>query len=67
MATERSAQQSRLPRERRVSRMIGSWPAGIRFEDADVPWEPRLAPGAGPMPHVWPESSLNAAARIVRR
>ena len=49
-----------------VSRTIGRWPEGIRFEDADVPIEgffkgvPREAAG------IWPESSLGAVGRIAR-
>ena len=41
-----------------VSRMIGRWPEGIRFEDADVP--------AREVAGVWPESSLGTVGRIVR-
>ena len=49
-----------------VSRMIGRWPDGIRFEDAVVPIEgffkgaPREAAG------IWPESSLSTVGRIAR-
>lgn len=49
-----------------VSRMIGRWPEGIRFENAEVPVEgffkgvPREAAG------IWPESSLGTIGRIAR-
>jgi hypothetical protein len=49
-----------------IPRMIGRWPDGIRFEDANVPIEgyfkgrPREAAG------IWPESSLGTVARIAR-
>ena len=49
-----------------VSRMIGRWPEGIRFEDADVPIEgffkgaPREAAG------IWPEIEPRAVGRIAR-
>lgn len=64
-ATE--APPRRLPRERRrVSRMIGGWPDGLRFEDAIVPREPLFRGGDREVPGVWPESSLSTAARIAR-
>ncbi len=57
-----------LPRERRrVSRMIGRWPAGIRFEDAVVPPEPMLRGGGGDGPGHWPASSLAIVARVAGR
>ncbi len=58
----------RPPRERRrVSRMIGRWPDGIRFEDADVPREPFFRGGGRDGPGVWPASSLSTVARVVGR
>jgi hypothetical protein len=48
------------------SRMIGRWPDGIRFEDADVPVEGFFKGAARDVAGVWPESSLGAAGRIVR-
>jgi hypothetical protein len=57
----------RLPRERRrVSRMIGAWPEGIRFEDAKVPWEPFFRGAERAVPGIWPQSSLATGASIVR-
>ena len=57
-----------LPRERRrVSRMIGRWPAGISFEDAVVPPEPLFRGGGADGPGVWPASSLAIVARVVGR
>lgn len=47
--------------------MIGRWPDGIRFEDADVPVE-RLFKGAErERSGIWPESSLATVGRIVGR
>jgi hypothetical protein len=55
-------------RERsRVSRMIGRWPDGIRFEDADVPVEGFFKGAAGERAGIWPESSLATVGRIVGR
>lgn len=57
----------RLPRERRrVSRMIGRWPDGLRFEDAIVSRETFFRGGDREVPGIWPESSLSVAARVVR-
>ncbi len=57
-----------LPRERRrVSRMIGRWPPGIRFEDAVVPSEPLFRGGGGDGPGLWPASSLSIVARVAGR
>lgn len=54
-------------RERsRVSRMIGRWPDGIRFEDAIVPREGFFRGCARDMVGIWPESSLSLNVRIVR-
>ncbi len=54
-------------RERsRVSRMIGSWPAGIRFEDARVPREGFFRGSVRDVPGVWPESSLSLDVGIAR-
>jgi hypothetical protein len=54
-------------RERsRVSRMIGRWPDGIRFEDAIVPREGFFRGCARDVTGIWPESSLSLDVRIVR-
>jgi hypothetical protein len=50
-----------------VSRMIGRWPDGIRFEDADVPVEGFFRGGEREVAGIWPESSLAASGRIVGR
>jgi len=49
-----------------VSRMIGRWPDGIRFEDADVPVEGFFNGAAREVAGVWPESSLGTVGRIAR-
>jgi hypothetical protein len=49
-----------------VSRMIGRWPEGIRFEDAEVPVEGLFKGAAREVAGVWPESSLGAVGRIAR-
>jgi hypothetical protein len=49
-----------------VSRMIGRWPEGIRFEDAEVPVEGFFKGAAREAPGVWPESSLGTVGRIAR-
>lgn len=51
----------------RVSRMIGRWPDGIRFEDADVPAEGVFKGAERDRTGIWPESSLSTVARIARR
>jgi hypothetical protein len=58
----------RLPRRERsrVSRMIGRWPAGIRFEDAAVPREGFFRGGGRDVPGIWPESSLSLDVGIAR-
>ncbi|HEY1386439.1 MAG TPA: hypothetical protein VGF43_22640 [Dongiaceae bacterium] len=60
-----------LPIRRRersgVSRMIGRWPDGIRFEDADVPAEPFFKGVDREVSGVWPESSLGTVGRIAGR
>ena len=54
-------------RERRdISRMIGRWPEGIRFEDAEVPVEGFFKGAAREVAGVWPESSLGSVGRIAR-
>lgn len=54
-------------RERRgVSRMIGRWPEGIRFEDADVAREGLFRGVAREVAGIWPESSLGTVGRIAR-
>ncbi len=54
-------------RERsRVSRMIGRWPDGIRFEDAMVPREGFFRGRARDVQGVWPESSLSLDVGIAR-
>jgi hypothetical protein len=50
-----------------VSRMIGRWPDGIRFEDADVPFEGFFRGSGCERAGVWPESSLVTTARIAGR
>lgn len=50
-----------------VSRMIGRWPDGIRFEDADVPFEGYFRGSVCERAGIWPESSLTTTARIARR
>jgi hypothetical protein len=49
-----------------VSRMIGRWPEGIRFEDAVVPAEGFFKGAARDVAGVWPESSLGTVGRIAR-
>ena len=49
-----------------VSRMIGRWPDGIRFEDADVPLEGFFKSAPREVAGVWPESSLSTVGRIAR-
>jgi hypothetical protein len=49
-----------------VSRMIGCWPDGIRFEDAKVPLEAFFKGAAREVAGVWPESSLGTVGRIAR-
>jgi hypothetical protein len=60
-----------LPVRRRersgVSRMIGRWPDGIRFEDAIVPAEAFFKGADREVAGVWPESSLGSVGRIARR
>lgn len=60
-----------LPIRRRersgVSKMIGRWPDGIRFEDANVPAEGLFRGAEREIVGVWPESSLATTGRIVGR
>jgi hypothetical protein len=57
----------RARRERsRVSRTIGRWPDGIRFEDAIVPREGFFRGCARDVPGIWPESSLGLEVGIAR-
>lgn len=49
-----------------VSRMIGRWPEGLRFEDAAVPREAWFRGAARDAPGIWPGSSLEVEARIAR-
>ena len=49
-----------------ISRMIGRWPEGIRFEDAEVPVEGFFKGAAREVAGVWPESSLGSVGRIAR-
>ena len=49
-----------------VSRMIGRWPDGIRFEDAAVPIEGFFKGALREVPGIWPESSLGTVGRIAR-
>jgi hypothetical protein len=46
--------------------MIGRWPDGIRFEDADVPVEGFFKGAPREVAGVWPESSLGTVGRIAR-
>jgi hypothetical protein len=50
-----------------VSRMIGGWPEGIRFEDADVPAEGFFKGAERAAEGIWPESSLGAVGFATRR
>jgi hypothetical protein len=50
-----------------VSRMIGRWPEGIRFEDAIVPAEGFFKGTDREIAGVWPESSLATVGRIAGR
>lgn len=50
-----------------ASRMIGRWPDGIRFEDAEVPFEGFFKGGVREAIGIWPESSLGAVGRLGRR
>lgn len=55
-------------RERsKVSRMIGRWPDGIRFEDADVPTEGFFKGAEREVTGIWPESSLVTVGRLAIR
>jgi hypothetical protein len=47
--------------------MIGRWPEGIRFEDADVPVEGFFRGAERELSGIWPESSLATVGRIVGR
>ena len=47
--------------------MIGRWPDGIRFEDAEVPTEAFFKGADREASGIWPESSLGTVGRIVRR
>lgn len=58
--------QARRERQR-VSRMIGRWPAGIRFEDAIVPREGFFRGATRDVPGIWPESSLSLDIGIAGR
>ena len=49
-----------------VSRMIGRWPDGIWFEDAEVPVEGFFKGATRDVTGVWPESSLSTVGRIAR-
>lgn len=50
-----------------ASRMIGRWPDGIRFEDAEVPSEGFFKGGDREAIGIWPESSLGTVGRVGRR
>jgi len=50
-----------------VSRMIGRWPDGIRFEDALVPEEGFFRGADREVAGIWPESSLGAVGRVAGR
>jgi hypothetical protein len=47
--------------------MIGRWPEGIRFEDADVPAEAFFKGIDREVSGMWPESSLATVGRIAGR
>jgi hypothetical protein len=47
--------------------MIGRWPDGIRFEDANVPIEGFFRGTERERAGVWPESSLDTVGRIAGR
>jgi hypothetical protein len=47
--------------------MIGRWPDGMRFEDADVPAEGFFKSFERELVGVWPESSLATVGWIARR
>jgi hypothetical protein len=65
----RQQQANRVQRRERsgVSRMIGRWPEGIRFEDAIVPAEGFFKGADREIVGVWPESSLGTVGRIAGR
>ena len=66
--TERARTLPVRRRERSgVSRMIGRWPEGIRFEDAIVPVEGFFRGQEREMCGIWPESSLSTGGRVARR
>ena len=66
--TERARTLPVRRRERSgVSRMIGRWPEGIRFEDAVVLAEGFFKGADRAVAGVWPESSLGSVGRIARR
>jgi hypothetical protein len=66
--TDRPQVPSIRRRERSgVSRMIGRWPDGIRFEDANVPIEGFFRGTDRERAGVWPESSLDTVGRIAGR
>jgi hypothetical protein len=50
--------------QRSALRMIGAWPAGIRFEDAEVPTEGWFKGRDRDLPAIWPESSLSVVGHI---
>jgi len=50
-----------------VSRMIGRWPDGMRFEDAVVPAEGFFKAPEREIAGIWPESSLSMVGRIAGR
>jgi hypothetical protein len=47
--------------------MIGRWPDGLRFEDAEVPAEGFFKGTDREVAGVWPESSLGTVGRIAGR
>lgn len=60
---------ARSPRRERRSacRMIGRWPDGIRFEDAEVPVEGFFKGWNRDAAGLWPQSSLGAVGCIAKR
>jgi hypothetical protein len=67
MTKKLEAPQVRQRERSGVSRMIGRWPDGIRFEDAVVPAEGFFKAPGREAAGVWPESSLGTVGRIAGR
>lgn len=67
MTKEPEARDVRRRERSGVSRMIGRWPDGMRFEDAVVPAEGFFKAPEREIAGVWPESSLSMVGRIAGR